>query len=93
MQVLTSSAVALAVTQEVLRLTPPMKVTYRRTMKDLTIGNIDVPEGTDLMLAPRQVSICPQSTCFCIKSAQNSPSVIQCFPGTGSVNVNGMTYT
>jgi cytochrome P450 len=54
-QVLTKSAVAMAVAQEVLRITPPVRVLYRRTTEDIVLGDIAVPAGTDIMMAPRKV--------------------------------------
>jgi hypothetical protein len=54
-QVLTKSAVAMAVAQEVLRITPPVRVLYRRATEDIVLGDIAVPAGTDIMMAPRKV--------------------------------------
>jgi cytochrome P450 len=55
MQVLTKSAVAMAVAQEVLRLTPPVRVIYRRATEDIVLGDIAVPAGTKILMAPRKV--------------------------------------
>lgn len=53
-KVYSRSAVALAVAQETLRLTPPIRVLFRKSVKDMTIGDIAVPEGTLIMMAPRK---------------------------------------
>ena len=49
------SAVALAVLQEVVRIRPPIKVLYRLTTKDLAIGDIAVPKDTLIVLCPNKV--------------------------------------
>jgi cytochrome P450 len=45
----------MAVAQEVLRLTPAVKVLYRRALEDIVVGDIAVPAGTDIMMAVRKV--------------------------------------
>jgi hypothetical protein len=59
--VYTKSAVAMAIAQEVLRVTPPVKLLTRRVTEDIVLGDIAVPAGTDVGMAPRKVRIssCP----------------------------------
>lgn len=49
------SAVALAIVQEVIRLHPPVMVQFRLTTKDLVIDDMAVPEGTLIVLCPKKV--------------------------------------
>lgn len=55
MQVFSRSAVALACAQETLRLRPPVKLLFRRTTKDVTIGDVAVPKNTDIGMSARKV--------------------------------------
>jgi cytochrome P450 len=55
--VYTKSTVAMAIAQEVLRITPAVKLLTRRVTEDIVLGDIVVPAGTDVGMAPRKVRI------------------------------------
>lgn len=51
MQVLSRSAVATAVMQECMRLTPPVRLIQRQATEDAVVGGVRVPAGTNVALA------------------------------------------
>ena len=55
MQVISRSAVALAVAQECMRVKPMAGVLLRWTTEDVTIGNLAIPKDTKIALCPNKV--------------------------------------
>ena len=57
MQVMSRSAVAMAVVQESLRLEPAVRWLFRKTLLDTTVGDIAVPKGTLVTISGRDVRL------------------------------------
>lgn len=55
LQVISRSAVALAVGQEALRMKPLASMLFRQTTEDVAVGGLAVPEGTVIALCPKKV--------------------------------------
>ena len=45
----------MAVAQETLRIKPPLKILFRRTTADITVGDVEVPSNTDIAMCARKV--------------------------------------
>jgi cytochrome P450 len=55
LQVLSRSAVATAVVQELLRLEPSVKLIFRKALEDVVLGDVFLPNGTSAVFSMREV--------------------------------------
>jgi hypothetical protein len=73
-QVLSRSAVATAVAQEVLRLKTPAITIFRDALEAIVVGDIEVPKGTGIMLAAGLVRLLNSVASCCAHASAHGSS-------------------